>query len=169
MIFKRKTHVGPHRIPIDMTPMIDCVFQLIIFFMLTLKIRADEGDFNINMPLGQGQADALQIPDIKVRLDANADGSLARLKVGATDLGNDQQAFVELGRTIRGIVGRPGNPLANDIEVEIDFDDGLNYQYVVSAISACTGTVVRQGGETRVVRYVEKIKFAPPRAAGAGE
>ncbi len=36
-----------------MTPMIDVVFQLLIFFMLTLKIIAPEGDFNINMPLGR--------------------------------------------------------------------------------------------------------------------
>jgi biopolymer transport protein ExbD len=40
----KKASGGPAKIPIDMTPMIDCVFQLIIFFMLTLKIRANEGD-----------------------------------------------------------------------------------------------------------------------------
>ena len=34
----------------DMTPMIDCVFQLMIFFMLTLKFVQAEGNFDINMP-----------------------------------------------------------------------------------------------------------------------
>ena len=40
----------------DITPMIDIVFLLLIFFMLTLKILAPEGDFNINMPIGQASA-----------------------------------------------------------------------------------------------------------------
>ena len=34
----------------QMAPMIDVVFLLLIFFMLTLKIISPEGDFNINMP-----------------------------------------------------------------------------------------------------------------------
>ena len=42
----------PDKIAIDMTPMIDVVFQLITFFMLTLKDVAVEGDFDIKMPLG---------------------------------------------------------------------------------------------------------------------
>ena len=45
------------KIETQMAPMIDVVFQLLIFFMLTLKILAPEGDFNINMPIGQAQAD----------------------------------------------------------------------------------------------------------------
>ena len=47
-----------------------------------------------------------------------------------------------------------------NLAVEIDPDFELNYQYVMSAISACTGMVDKQG---RILRYVEKIKFAPPR------
>ena len=39
------------KISIDMTPMIDIVFQLLSFFIFTLKISAQEGDFMIKMPL----------------------------------------------------------------------------------------------------------------------
>ena len=38
------------KVPIDMTPMIDIVFQLLTFFVMTLKIATSEGDFNIKMP-----------------------------------------------------------------------------------------------------------------------
>ena len=38
-------------IELQMTPMIDIVFQLLIFFIMTFKIIAPEGDFNIKMPL----------------------------------------------------------------------------------------------------------------------
>ena len=41
------------KIETQMAPMIDVVFQLLIFFMLTLKIIEPEGDFSISMPLGQ--------------------------------------------------------------------------------------------------------------------
>ena len=37
-------------VAIDMTPMIDIVFQLLVFFILTLQITAVEGDFNVRMP-----------------------------------------------------------------------------------------------------------------------
>ena len=35
-----------------MTPMIDVVFQLMIFFMLTFNIIAPEGDFDVRMCKG---------------------------------------------------------------------------------------------------------------------
>jgi hypothetical protein len=45
-----------------MTPMIDVVFQLMSFFMCTLKIVAPEGDFDIRMPLGKSAATASRRP-----------------------------------------------------------------------------------------------------------
>lgn len=155
---------GSSKIPIDMTPMIDCVFQLMIFFMLTLKIKADEGDFNINMPLGapsQTQSEEIKIPDIKVRLVANPDGTLSALQLGRRNLGNDDRAYAMLNSEILSIIGRPNNPLTKDVEVELDADFELHYQEIVKAISACTGRV--DPATKQVVRYVEKVKFAPPR------
>ena len=154
---------GSNKVGIDMTPMIDVVFQLMIFFMLTLKIKADEGDFTINMPT-KGQPTTPQdmpIPDIKVRMIAGDSGELAQLQLGRRNLGNDDQAYGALNIEILNIIGRPGNPLTKDMEVEIDADYELNYQEVVKAISACTGRV--DPATKTVVRYVEKVKFAQPR------
>ena len=49
----RNTNKEVEKIEPQMAPMIDIVFQLLIFFMLTLKIVEPEGDFSINMPLGK--------------------------------------------------------------------------------------------------------------------
>ena len=35
-------------VKIDMTPMIDVVFQLLAFFLMTFKVAAVEGDFQSN-------------------------------------------------------------------------------------------------------------------------
>jgi len=150
----------------DMTPMIDCVFQLMIFFMLTLKIVAAEGNFDINMPIGQaqGQADPLA-QDIKVRMVADATGNLVSLQIGNRKLGNDDRAFATLNTEIlRAIGGQPGGPAAKDTEVEIDADYNLHYANVIKAISACTGRFDER--TQQIVRYIEKIKFTPPRRPG---
>jgi biopolymer transport protein ExbD len=75
----RERQALPDKIAIDMTPMIDVVFQLITFFMLTLKDVAVEGDFDIKMPLGPAQgavADDL-IPPLRITMRASAAGGLA--------------------------------------------------------------------------------------------
>lgn len=144
--------------------MIDVVFQLLIFFMLTLKIVEPEGDFNINMPLSapsKSPTDELPIYDIKVRLHAAADGSLARLMLGERNLGNGPDAFRRLnGEILKLIGGQTGSPLRDETEVTLDADYNLDMQYTVSAISACTGRRTEDG---KIVRYVENIKFAQPR------
>ena len=65
----------------DMTPMIDVCFQLIIFFMLSLRLFSPEGDFSIKMPIAaplEGLPDESQIPPVKIRLRADAHGNFTR-------------------------------------------------------------------------------------------
>jgi biopolymer transport protein ExbD len=153
----------PDKVDIPMAPMIDIVFQLLIFFMLNLKIVAPEGNFNINLPItapSQAQNKDFNLPDIKVGLRSDRDGNLTQLTLGSKNLGNDNAAFERLNKEILQIIGRPGNPLTKDVEVEIDSDYETHYRFIVKAISSCTG---RMDAQTKqIARYVEKIKFAPP-------
>jgi biopolymer transport protein ExbD len=153
---------GLSKVEVPMAPMIDIVFQLLIFFMLNLKIIAPEGNFNINLPItapSNAEQD-VNLPDIKVGLRSDRDGNLTQLTLGGNNLGNDNAAFDRLNQEILKIIGRPGNPLTKDIEVEIDSDFECQYKYIVKAISRCTGRFDPQ--TQKVARYVEKIKFAPP-------
>src|SRR5436305_11715771 len=82
MAVKIKKAGLPDKIPIDMTPMIDIVFQLLTFFCMTLRVSSAEGDFNIKMPLSATSAgipDPNQLPPMKVRMRADASGNLAEL------------------------------------------------------------------------------------------
>lgn len=158
----RNRSSGPTKVEIPMAPMIDIVFQLLIFFMLNLKIVSPEGNFNINMPIGAPNpaTSDQNMPDIKVGLHSDRDGKLTHITLGSKNLGNDNAAFERLNQEILNIIKRPGNPLSKDVEVEIDADYETQYKYVVRAISKCTGRL--DPSTKQITRYVEKIKFAPP-------
>lgn len=159
-----RRHVPVEKIEPQMAPMIDVVFQLLIFFMLTLKIVEPEGEFSINMPIkapAETATDEPPIYDIKVHLHAGAEGELARLMLGERNLGNGEAAFRRLNSEILKLIGgRPGSPLRDETVVTIDPDYNLDIQYTISAISACTGRMNEDG---KIVRYVENINLVPPR------
>lgn len=167
---------GPEKIEQQMAPMIDIVFQLLIFFMLTLKIVAPEGDFNVNMPLGSpptASNESVDLPPMKVRLEANAAGELVNLQLGGNRLGvtgggfNPALAFQQLNQAVQDQLYSNGQRKAftEEQEVEIDADHELHYQYTIRAMSAVRGKKLPNG---QLVHFIDKVKFAPPRQPKAG-
>ena len=154
----RNTEHREH-IVLQMTPMIDIVFQLLVFFVFTFKIILPEGDFNIRMP-SSSVAQASQpseTPLLRVRLRATPTGELARVQLG--DLVLDGAApFAQLHTEIRSLVGDSGGPGSADQEVEIEADYELKYRYAMNAITAITGYLDDNGQQHKLV---ERVRFAP--------
>lgn len=147
------------KVDAQMTPMIDVTFLLLIFFMLTLKITPDEGEFKINMPIDSNNQNSMDDnPPYRVRLRANPDGTLANLIFLSQDLGSDQDSYKRLNNEVGKMVGSLDRRIAADVEVEIQSDYNLNYSEVVKAVSACTGYFSPK--TKQVIRYVEKVNFA---------
>ena len=159
MKLRRTSSTIPDKVEIQMTPMIDIVFQLLIFFLFSFKIAAIEGDFNIRMPLaGPGTPTAeTQLP-IKVRLAADAEGNLASIQMADRTL----PTFAALHEQVMSIVGGDAGPnaAAANTEAELDCDYNLKYQYVIKAITAVSGYVTPDG---HIVKLIQKIKFSPPK------
>ena len=158
------------RIELQMTPMIDIVFQLLVFFIMTFKIVTQEGDFNIKMPLAASDANPTTVdslPPIKVRMRANDDGMLTLLQADDRNLTQDTLAatFEMLRQEILGRVGDERGPNSDreNTEIELDCDYGLDYRYVIQAITAVSGYVNKDG---QTVKLIDKIKFAAPRTSG---
>jgi biopolymer transport protein ExbD len=146
------------KIAIDMTPMIDVVFQLITFFMLTLKTVISEGDFDIRMPLGAsvGAAQDDPIPPVRVRMTAGPGGERTSLTMNGQPVGD----FEELRRRIVDLVGTGPGSNADRTEVELDCDPDLMYDNVIRAVTAVSGMVEPDG---TVVELIKNIKFTPPK------
>lgn len=160
----RKATISDERVDIPMTPMIDIVFQLLVFFIMTFKITAPEGDFNIKMPLAapsRGLPDPDELPPMKVRLQARPSGELAQISLNDEALGI---SFSQLHDKIHQVIGDDRGPgsVQQTAEIELDCDYNLRYENVIKAVTAVSGYVDPNGN---IVRLVEKIKFSPPRAS----
>ena len=145
---------------LNMTSMIDIVFLLLIFFVMTFKIVEMEGDFTVRMPLagdGNTTSDVTDLP-LKLRLRADADGKLTSMSLNEINLGND---FTKLRANIISLVGSD-EPIEGDEgpEIEIDTDYNLRYAYVIQAITSVSGY---KDDTDQVVKLIERIKFAKPR------
>ena len=153
------------RIKMDMTPMIDIVFLLLVFFILTLKIVSAEGDFNIKMPISSAASpeDTTEPPtSILLRLKADGAGALSYIQAGERRFDGTQAGLDGLRSFLRQQLGPGGTPAAIVTEVELECDYHLRYRNVINVITACTGYV--ENG--KVLRMIEKIKFRAPKQNG---
>jgi biopolymer transport protein ExbD len=148
------------KIPIDMTPMIDIVFQLLTFFIMTLKIASLEGDFNIKMPLAAPQAGD---PDpnalvLNLHMTANDKGDCANLRVDDQSFnGPEDERWIQLHNYVASVVGEGSLAAAAEVKIHADYD--LKYENVIKAITAVSGKIE----DGQIIKLVEKIQFAPPK------
>ena len=151
-------------IKLNMTAMIDVVFQLLVFFILTFKIVALEGDFSVKMPLASTEPPTEDIETLKtvitVKLNSGDNGNIAGIDVSdgldSRSL-TDQNMFSELTNFVESVLASNADPsTAEDVEVEFDIDYPLKYQYTVKAIGAVSGKVLP---DDSVKTLIEKIKF----------
>jgi biopolymer transport protein ExbD len=166
---KLRSTIGDAKVEIQMTPMLDMIFQLLVFFILTFKPVVDEGQFGINisgmnmsgtsaLPTvvpGMGddsESDLNDVqfnPPLRVRLVAGPDGKLA---VNGIILGDRPlQSMEYLLFELRGLVR--GSP--DDFEVVLESDAKLRYEYIVQAVNA-----ISHAG-------VKKINFGAPIPSGS--
>ena len=155
---------GEPKVEIQMTPMLDMIFQLLVFFILTFKPTVDEGQFDVTMSSvrggtkaaptvtqGEGKIDNETAADaqfnlpIGIRLHAAPNGQLA---ADGIEMGERvMSSMAELQGALRNMVQDQGE----DCELVIDADMSLEYQFVVQVINAMSHAGIK------------KINFAPAR------
>ncbi|MBY0589440.1 biopolymer transporter ExbD [bacterium] len=130
---------GVKKVQTDMTPMIDVVFQLMVFFLFTFKIAPVEGEIGVNMPAitagSSAQKQDVTIERVPIKLLAGNSGGLDQVMLGERFLGGGEQALRSLSQVLKDTYAGPGG-VVNDVEVEVDADRQLRYHWVIRATNA---------------------------------
>ena len=123
-----------------MTPMIDVIFNLLIFFLLTPVLRGPEGYLTTNLPREWGQGPGPSAPEwVKVELvERGASGGEVEIVFDGRQVLPD---FRTLEAELRGLRARG---LAPDYPILIAPTAGVRHKWVVRAFDAITAARFRK-------------------------
>jgi biopolymer transport protein ExbD len=148
--------VSTDRVDVQMTPLIDVVFQLLTFFLMTLRIAPPEGDFALKLPRETpGPGRSLDV--IRIRLSAEPDGELRHVQIAAHAPLSGPASFAVVHREIARLVNACRVAGRDEPEVVIDADDRLRYEHLLAAVSA-VAVETTAAGET--IPLVKRVRFA---------
>lgn len=142
------------------TALIDVVFLLLVFFMLTLKIVEPEGELQASFDQSGSEGIIPPSLPLHVVLDSSANGTLTDVRLAGRSLGTGDAGIERLRSEMRKLF--PGNdPTKWDFEesVTLRADVNLQYQHIVAALSAVSGDVRQVGSQSQTVMYPIKIAF----------
>ncbi len=165
MIRWRRRLEDPQTEALNMTPMIDVVFQLLIFFMLTMQFKEVEGKLLSQLPkIGPGPGEAPPREELRIAICAGGrleehlanrgkhdqekkDGSTCRVYVEKHAVG--ELASTELapgrGASNKAVYRAAGEKLRGlldalgpaRIAVILDADPEVSYEHIIGVVDAC--------------------------------
>jgi biopolymer transport protein ExbD len=123
-------HKSNQKYGFNMTPMIDVVFLLIIFFLVSSHLARQESQMELKLPTAASAQDDIDQLTPRLTINVKADGSLwlAGRPIGRDQL---QQRFVD-ARAKEG----------DNIEVRIRGSRSAPYSTVEPIMLACTGAKI---------------------------
>ncbi len=126
-------------VEMQMGPMIDMVFLLLVFFMVTAKPVKQESDLSMALPGTAAQEEALEIPD-EQQLAILADGTIVlnELPVAASSDVDMPQLFSILRRFKQSADASKSEAL-----VTIAADDKSRHQRIVDVLNVCARAEIR--------------------------
>jgi biopolymer transport protein ExbD len=135
-------------VEMQMGPMIDMVFLLLVFFMVSAKPVKQESDINIGLPGTVAQEEAVEIPD-EQRIQIQPNGQIL-----LNDQPMDAPQSPELPALLSTLKRFKESADSNKTEalITIDADDAANHQRIVQVLNACaqakiTGVTFADAGE----------------------
>ena len=142
------------RVALQMTPMIDVIFQIIIFFMCVMRFRQPEGQQMINLPTeGRPQVGVTNpLPDVPLILRRNPHGIPGTEGYHPVIRLRDSAITSWKGLLDSLKVLKLTNP---QIRIVLDVGPDVVHESVVKAIDQCTGADIKN------------VSFAqPPKPSG---
>ncbi len=124
---------------VQMTPMIDCVFLLLIFFMVSSTFNRQEADISFSLPGLAEQSEAVEIPDEQI-IEIYEDGSVV-----LNDMKYDSPASTELPELLKTLVRFREAAEASKVPAMITIApaDRVKQQRVVDVLNACSAAKIQ--------------------------
>ena len=132
---------GPASFDVNMTPLIDMAFLLIVFFVLVSQVTTAE---NVDLDLPRPAASAAGKPGAEERIVVNVlpaqDGGAAGYRVGRREFTPDVAGLQQLVQAIAGAMrAQPG------LEVNIRADRATAYEWVRPVMDAVSDALAASG------------------------
>jgi biopolymer transport protein ExbD len=120
-------------VELQMGPMIDMVFLLLVFFMVTAKPIEPESDVGIQLPGTVQQEEIVELPD-EQRIEIRPDGQVVLNDMPLDDAASSDlpQLTATLKRFKEATEANNADPL-----VTVDADDEVRHQRIVDVMNAC--------------------------------
>lgn len=145
---------------LDLSPMIDIVFNLLVFFICATKFKTAEAAIESYLPKDQGQGPTDQALSLEeVRITVSWREGAACVRIGATQISSPEDWKAGQEPSLSPVWGRLQGQLASLIQsyqgkepfpVILDVRNDVPHQYAVSALNE----VVRAG--------LKEVRFAAP-------
>lgn len=147
-------NICQEEIQIDMTPMIDVTFQLLVFFMCTLQFAQNEGSLDCYLPkdIGVSSAPARKTPEEPVHIKLMKDEATKETVVWVGDSKmKGQTKYDSLFTTVDTIISKtPSSPVVIDPDINIPFQD------IISTLNACRKVQQKPYGKSMEIKFSAK-------------
>ena len=131
-------HKDDVKAAVDMTPMIDCVFLLLVFFIVSTTFNKQEADISFALPGTAAQSDAVEIPDEQIIQITEAGN------VFLNDLEYDKPTDPDMPELVKTLTLFRQTAEANQVPAMITIapEDNVKQQRVVDVLNACTAAKI---------------------------
>lgn len=143
MQFGRDRNGG--KIEIQMAPMVDIVFLLLVFFMVTASFIVEESELKISLPVVKAAVSAEELPD-EVVIHIMSDGGIA-----VNEREYDSSGSKELPE-LRAVLSKLAS-IFSDQNVIIEADGHVSHGRVVDILNACVAS-----GITNISFYLYAVE-----------
>jgi biopolymer transport protein ExbD len=123
------------KVGLQIAPLIDCVFLLLIYFMVSSSLKRSEAELSLTLPGQVAQSMELKMPDEQI-IEVLANGSIVLNERNYSDPAKADLAALELTLTRY----REASQLANTTAmITIAAEDESVHERVIDVLNACAG------------------------------
>lgn len=146
-LFKKNKEDGK----LQMTPMIDVVFLLLVFFMCATKFKVPDYRLDYHFPRDRGQ-NAVEapriddVPELRITLkplDAPEGQARASIRIGRDTWVQPSELGIAVKANYQAL-SNASNAAGKKIPVVIDGDGEVDFEYVMLAFDACLAAEITE-------------------------